>query len=65
MATNLHVAIANFARCKAPVISIVQGFAAGAGLSLVGASDFIIASDTAKFTLAYSRIGFSPDGSSS
>ena len=27
--------------------------------------DFIIASDTAKFTLAYSRIGFSPDGSSS
>lgn len=65
MATNLHTSIANFARCKAPVISIVQGFAAGAGLSLVGASDFIVASDTAKFTLAYSRIGFSPDGSSS
>ena len=65
MATNLHSSIANFARCKAPVISIVQGFAAGAGLSLVGAADFIIASDTAKFTLGYSRIGFSPDGSSS
>lgn len=47
-----------------PTLASVQGAAAGAGMSLAMATDLCIAADTAKFTLAYARIGTSPDGSS-
>jgi 2-(1,2-epoxy-1,2-dihydrophenyl)acetyl-CoA isomerase len=60
-----HLAISRFARSHAPVIAVVNGVAAGAGLSLVAACDLVIAADTAIFTSAYTKIGFSPDGSSS
>jgi 2-(1,2-epoxy-1,2-dihydrophenyl)acetyl-CoA isomerase len=48
-----------------PTVAMLHGAVAGAGLSLALASDFAIAADNARFTLAYSRIGASPDGSSS
>ncbi|SVD10402.1 uncharacterized protein METZ01_LOCUS363256, partial [marine metagenome] len=41
-----------------------HGAAAGAGFSLAMACDMIIATDDAVFTLAYSVLGTSPDGSS-
>lgn len=44
-----------------PVISAVDGFAVGAGMSLALAADFIIASDRARFVANFSRIGFAPD----
>ena len=62
--SQLHLAILNFMRTPAPVIARVQGAAAGFGLSLVLAADLAVAADDAKFTLAYSQIGLSPDGSS-
>lgn len=65
MAGNLHLAISRFARMRAPVISAVNGTAAGAGFSMICATDLAIASETAKFTMAYTRAGLSPDGSSS
>lgn len=61
---HLHVAVSRFARMRAPVIAAVNGPAAGAGLSLVCAADLAVASDAAKFTLAYTRVGLAPDGSS-
>jgi 2-(1,2-epoxy-1,2-dihydrophenyl)acetyl-CoA isomerase len=61
---SLHVAIARFAHMQAPVIAAVQGAAAGAGLALACAADLAVASESAKFTLAYTRIGLAPDGSS-
>jgi 2-(1,2-epoxy-1,2-dihydrophenyl)acetyl-CoA isomerase len=61
---HLHVAISRFARMRAPVVAAVNGPTAGAGLSLVCAADLAIASDGAKFTLAYTRAGLAPDGSS-
>jgi 2-(1,2-epoxy-1,2-dihydrophenyl)acetyl-CoA isomerase len=61
---HLHVAVSRFARGRAPVIAAVNGAAAGAGLALACAADVALASDAAKFTLAYTRIGLAPDGSS-
>jgi 2-(1,2-epoxy-1,2-dihydrophenyl)acetyl-CoA isomerase len=65
MAGNLHLAVSRFARMRAPVIAAVNGTAAGAGFSMICATDLAIASETAKFTMAYTGAGLSPDGSSS
>lgn len=61
--THLHKAISRFARMKAPVIAAVHGSAAGAGFSLACAMDLVIAARSAKFTMAYTRAGLTPDGS--
>ena len=47
-----------------PVIASVHGPCAGGGFSLAMACDLVIAADNAMFTLAYSMIAASPDGSS-
>jgi 2-(1,2-epoxy-1,2-dihydrophenyl)acetyl-CoA isomerase len=61
----LHVAIAELVRGDAPVVAAVQGSAAGAGVGLVGASDLVLAGESAKFVMAYTGVGLTPDGSSS
>lgn len=50
-------------RMPKPVIASVQGAAAGAGASIAFSSDLVIAAEDAFFTMAYCRIGTSPDGS--
>ncbi len=62
--TRLHSAIARFQRMDAPLIVAVNGVAAGAGMSIALTGDFVIAAASAKFTMAYTGIGLSPDGSS-
>jgi len=64
MTGYLHIAISRLAWLNAPVIAAVNGAAAGAGLSLAACCDLVIASDQAKFSSAYTRIGLTPDGSS-
>ncbi|CAB3793818.1 Short-chain-enoyl-CoA hydratase [Paraburkholderia caffeinitolerans] len=44
-----------------PVISAIDGYAVGAGLSLALAADFIVASDRARLVSNFPRIGFAPD----
>ena len=46
-------------------MAVVQGIAAGAGVPLAAAADIVLAGASARFTLAYTKIGFSPDGGSS
>ncbi len=65
LADDLHRAISTFARMPAPLIVAVNGMAAGAGFSLAAAGDLVLASDAARFTMSYTNVGLSPDGSSS
>lgn len=58
-------AISTFSRMRAPLIVAVNGIAAGAGFSLAMSGDLVIASESASFTMSYTGVGLSPDGSSS
>jgi len=61
----LHAAVARFARMDKPLVTAVQGFAAGAGFSLAMLADIVLAGEAAQFTLAYTGIGLTPDGGAS
>jgi 2-(1,2-epoxy-1,2-dihydrophenyl)acetyl-CoA isomerase len=65
IADDLHRALSTFARMDAVLIIAVNGTAAGAGFSLAATGDLVLSADSAKFTMAYTRAGLSPDGSSS
>ncbi|HTM62133.1 MAG TPA: enoyl-CoA hydratase-related protein [Burkholderiales bacterium] len=60
----LHAAVSRFVRMDAPVIAAVNGAAGGAGMSLCLFADLVLAAESAKFTMAYTRAGLNPDGSS-
>jgi 2-(1,2-epoxy-1,2-dihydrophenyl)acetyl-CoA isomerase len=60
----VHRAILTIHRMPQIVISSVHGAVAGFGLSLMMATDLTLAAEGTRFTLAYSKIGTSPDGSS-
>lgn len=63
--SHLHAGIASLVEMDAPVVVAVQGVAAGAGLGLVCAGDVVIAGESATFVMAYTRLGLTPDGSTS
>lgn len=65
LTSYLHAAISHFVRMDAPVIAAVNGTAAGAGVGLVAMADLAIAAESAKFSLAYTRVGLTPDGGTS
>jgi enoyl-CoA hydratase len=48
-----------------PVVSVVQGPAAGVGASLALACDVVLASENGYFMLAFTKIGLMPDGGAS
>lgn len=48
-----------------PVVAVVQGPTAGVGVSLALACDIVLASETAFFLLAFTKIGLMPDGGAS
>jgi enoyl-CoA hydratase len=51
--------------CDKPVLAAVNGVAAGIGCSLARAADLQVASSSASFLLAFTRVGLMPDGGSS
>lgn len=61
----LGVAVARLARMNKPLVTLVNGPAAGAGLSLAVLGDIALAAPTAHFTMAYTAIGLTPDGGAS
>jgi 2-(1,2-epoxy-1,2-dihydrophenyl)acetyl-CoA isomerase len=65
LTSHLHSAIVHFARMNAPVVAAVTGTAAGAGVGLVAMADLAVAGRGSKFSLAYTGVGLTPDGSTS
>ena len=65
LTTYLHGTVSRLARSDKPVIMAVNGVAAGGGFSFALSGDLVIAAESARFTMAYSKIAATPDGSSS
>ena len=59
---HYHAFITMLRRMPKLVLSSVHGSAAGAGLSLAFIADLCIATEDARFTPAYAKLGVSPDG---
>lgn len=64
LASLLHDAVIQLHQAEAPVVTGVNGVAAGAGFSLAILGDVVIASEDARFDFAYDRIGLTGDGGS-
>jgi len=62
----LQIAVSALIQLRAPVVTLVQGFAAGGGgLGFVCASDLVLCGASAKFMSAATRVGMAPDGGAS
>lgn len=59
-----HPVILGLRECPKPVVSAVNGVAAGAGMSLALAGDIVLAARSATFMQAFARIGLVPDAGS-
>lgn len=62
LAGTLHMALTRLLRMAKPLLVVVNGPAAGAGLSLAICGDVVIAAQSAHFTAAYGSVGLTPDG---
>ena len=60
-----HPILVTIRHMAKPVVSAVNGAAAGIGLSLALICDMVVAADSAYFLLAFANIGLVPDGGSS
>ncbi|GAA3442140.1 enoyl-CoA hydratase-related protein [Planomonospora venezuelensis] len=63
--THYNPIVRTIAEMGKPVVAAVNGVAAGAGASLAFACDLRIASEKAKFTMAFTGIGLAPDSGAS
>ncbi len=60
--TKLHGMIEVMRTCPKPIIAAIEGGAAGAGVPLAMACDLVVAARGAYLSIAYIRIGLTPDG---
>ncbi|MDF0487502.1 enoyl-CoA hydratase-related protein [Sphingomonas sp. H39-1-10] len=65
LAHSFHAGVHRLATMDKPLVTAINGPAAGAGLSLAILGDIAIAAASAHFTSAYSAIGLTPDGGAS
>ena len=61
---KLHNMILAMRACPKPIIAAVDGGAAGAGASIMAACDLIVGARDAYASVAYIKIGMTPDGGS-
>lgn len=61
----LHEGLASMTELAVPVLAVLQGAVAGAGMSIAMAADLAVAADDLRLQMAYTRIGASPDASGS
>ena len=62
MLVDFHGAINTMNTIPKPFVAGVRGAAGGAGLSLMSAFDLVVAGESSKFTMAYTRAGVGPIG---
>ncbi|WP_067738147.1 enoyl-CoA hydratase/isomerase family protein [Novosphingobium naphthalenivorans] len=62
---HLHKAVALLVRMEKPLVTAINGPAAGAGLGLAVLGDIAIAAEGAHFSMAYTAIGLTPDAGTS
>lgn len=60
--SGLGTTVSAILKARTPVLSLVPGVAAGAGLSLALAADYVLVADDAKLVLAFGALGLMPDG---
>jgi 2-(1,2-epoxy-1,2-dihydrophenyl)acetyl-CoA isomerase len=65
LVTWYHPIVTAIREMPKPVVTAVNGPAAGAGLSLALAGDLVVAAESAYFSLAFVNIGLVPDGGAS
>lgn len=65
LANRLHDAVLLLARLEVPLVVAIQGNAAGAGMSLALLGDVALAARSARFRVAYTAVGLTPDGGGS
>lgn len=58
---NVHRLVRLITKGEKPVIAAVEGHAAGAGMCVAADCDIVVASETAKFSCTFNRIGLLPD----
>ncbi|UOQ43872.1 enoyl-CoA hydratase [Halobacillus salinarum] len=62
---KLNDAVLMIKEINKPVIAVVHGYAAGAGLNLALACDQILAGEECKFVLSFAQVGLAADGGGS
>ncbi len=65
MVEPFNASLAALAEAEIPVVSAVQGAAAGGGLGLLWGADVVVAADNLKIATGFARIGLTGDGGSS
>ena len=63
--TFMNTAIARFVNMPKPVITAINGHAAGAGIGLAVMGDYTVCAASARFSPAFTAAGLSPDGGTS
>lgn len=58
----LNVAVSKLMRMRKPLLVLINGAAAGAGLSLAITGDIVLAARSASFTAGYAAVGLTADG---
>ncbi|MBA3055243.1 MAG: enoyl-CoA hydratase [Sphingomonadales bacterium] len=62
LADAFHASVLRMAKMAKPLVVLVNGPAAGAGMSLALLGDVVLAARSAHFTAAYGMVGLTPDG---
>lgn len=62
LADAFHASVLRMAKMAKPLVMLVNGPAAGAGMSLALSGDVVLAARSAHFTAAYGMVGLTPDG---
>lgn len=65
MLAPLHPAVQKLHEAPVPVVALVQGAVAGAGIGVALCADFVLAAQSVKLRTGYAAIGLSPDAGAS